>query len=98
MVPGMFAYKSVIALMKIVSSPESNTMEYVSMFFHNSMLTILVMFGMVVGCVIPIFIFYRESFSVTRMNADGNHSSRLSAQNIKHMLASRKIILNLQHK
>lgn len=66
MVPGMFAYKAVIALMNIVSGAETDTMTYVSTFFHFGMLTIIIMVGMVVGCVIPIFLFHRESFSVTR--------------------------------
>lgn len=66
MVPGMFAYKAVRDLINIVRLPDEYTMEYVSRFFHNSSLTVLVMFGMVVGCIIPIFIFHRQSFSVTR--------------------------------
>lgn len=66
MVPGMFAYKAIRDLINIVRLPDEFTMEYVSRFFHNSSLTVLVMFGMVVGCIIPIFIFHRQSFSVTR--------------------------------
>lgn len=69
MVPGMFAYKSVIALINMVRTSENYTAEYVNQFFHFGMLTVLVMFGMVVGCVIPIFIFHRQSFSVTRMKS-----------------------------
>lgn len=66
MVPGMFAYKAIRDLINIVHLPDSYTMEYVSRFFSNASLTVLVMFGMVVGCIIPIFIFHRQSFSVTR--------------------------------
>ena len=66
MVPGMFAYKAVRDLINIVRLPGEYTMEYVTRFFSNSSLTVLVMFGMVVGCIIPIFIFHRQSFSVTR--------------------------------
>ena len=66
MVPGMFAYKAIRDLINIVRLPDEHTMEYVSRFFSNASLTILVMFGMVVGCIIPIFIFHRQSFSVTR--------------------------------
>ena len=66
MVPGMFAYKAIRDLINIVRLPNEFTMEYVSRFFSNASLTILVMFGMVVGCIIPIFIFHRQSFSVTR--------------------------------
>ena len=66
MVPGMFAYKAVRDLINIVRLPDDYTMEYVARFFHNTSLTVLVMFGMVVGCIVPIFIFHRQSFSVTR--------------------------------
>lgn len=66
MVPGMFAYKAIRDLINIVCLPDGNTTEWVTRFFHNGMLTVLVMSGMVVGCVVPIFIFYRQSFSVTR--------------------------------
>lgn len=66
MVPGMFAYKAIRDLINIVRLPDEYTMEYVSRFFSNASLTILVMFGMVVGCIIPIFILHRQSFSVTR--------------------------------
>ena len=66
MVPGMFAYKAIRDLINIVRLPDEYTMEYVSRFFSNASLTVLVMFGMVAGCIIPIFIFHRQSFSVTR--------------------------------
>ena len=66
MVPGMFAYKAIRDLINIVRLPDTYTMEYVARFFSNASLTVLVMFGMVVGCIIPIFIFHRQSFSVTR--------------------------------
>lgn len=66
MVPGMFAYKAIRDLINIVRLPDTYTAEYVARFFHNGSLTVLVMFGMVVGCIIPIFIFHRQSFSVTR--------------------------------
>lgn len=65
MVPGMFAYKAIRDLIGIVRSPDT-TNDYVNLFFHNSTLTILVMMGMVACCVIPIFIFHKQSYSVTR--------------------------------
>ena len=66
MVPGMFAYKAIRDLINIVRLPDTYTIEYVARFFSNASLTVLVMFGMVVCCIIPIFIFHRQSFSVTR--------------------------------
>jgi uncharacterized membrane protein YjjB (DUF3815 family) len=67
MVPGMFAYKAIIALIRMVqATSEADTSQYVVEFFHNGITTILVMFGLVVGAIIPIFIFHRQSFSITR--------------------------------
>lgn len=66
MVPGMFAYKAVRDVINIVQVKGSESINYVDRFFYNSTLTVLVMVGMVIGCVLPIFIFYRQSFSVTR--------------------------------
>lgn len=68
MVPGLYAYRTIIALMKMVQSPSVNvdTNQYVVQFFHNGMTTVLTMCGLVVGSVVPIFIFYKQSFSVTR--------------------------------
>ena len=66
MVPGLFAYKAIRDLINIVILPESFTMRYLIRFAHNSTLTTLVMVGMVAGCVIPIFIFHKQSYQVTR--------------------------------
>ena len=65
MVPGMFAYKAVRDMIDIVQMPDVAN-EYITRFFHNSALTVMVMFGMVACCVIPIFLFRKETFSVTR--------------------------------
>lgn len=65
MVPGMFAYKAVRDLIDIVQMPDVAN-EYITRFFHNSSLTVMVMFDMVACCVIPIFLFRKETFSVTR--------------------------------
>lgn len=65
MVPGMFAYKAIRDLIGIVRTPDT-TNDYVNLFFHNATLTILVMMGMVACCVIPIFVFHKQSYSVTR--------------------------------
>lgn len=73
MVPGMFAYKAIRDIINIVQLPDQYTPEYVIRFFHNSTLTILVMFGMVVGAVIPIFMFHRQSYSVTRAPQKAKH-------------------------
>ena len=68
MVPGMFAYNSVIALTKFLQATDTvASQEYIIAFFRNGVTTVFVMFALVVGVSIPIFIFHRESFSVTRL-------------------------------
>lgn len=66
MVPGLFAYKAIRDLINIVQLPQTMTLDYVVRFFHNSCLVTLVMVGMVAGCVIPILIFHKQSYQVTR--------------------------------
>lgn len=66
MVPGLYAYKALRDLINIVQQPVGDTMQWVTNFAHNSTLTILVMVGMVAGCVVPIFMFRRQAFQVTR--------------------------------
>lgn len=70
MVPGMFAYNSIIALSKFLQATDAvASQEYIITFFRNGVTTVFVMFALVVGAAVPIFIFHRESFSVTRLLA-----------------------------
>lgn len=67
MVPGMFAYNAIISLAKFLQSTQvSESQEYIVAFFRNGVTTVFVMFALVVGTAMPIFIFHRESFSATR--------------------------------
>ena len=56
MIPGMFAYKSILALTKFMVD-----------FCHNGSTTIFVLFALVVGAAVPVFIFHRQSFTATRL-------------------------------
>ena len=67
MIPGMFAYKSVQALAKfIVCTSYEDSMRYIEVFFRNGITTIFVLFALVVGASIPIFLFPKLAFSSTR--------------------------------
>ena len=60
MIPGMFAYKSILALTKFMQTKdETASLQYLVDFF--------VLFALVVGAAVPVFIFHRQSFTATRL-------------------------------
>ena len=66
--PGMFANKSILALTKFMQTKdETASLQYLVDFFHNGSTTIFVLFALVVGAAIPVFIFHRQSFTATRL-------------------------------
>lgn len=68
MIPGMFAYKTILALTKFLhASGQTESLEYIVQFFRNGLTTVFVLFALVVGAAVPVFIFHRQSFSVTRL-------------------------------
>lgn len=68
MIPGMFAYKSILALTKFMqTTDQAASLEYLVQFFRNGSTTIFVLFALVVGAAIPVFIFHRQSFTATRL-------------------------------
>lgn len=67
MIPGMFAYKAVQALAKfIVCTGYEESMIYIETFFRNGITTLFVLFALVVGVSISIFLFPKLAFSSTR--------------------------------
>lgn len=68
MIPGMFAYKTILALMKFLQcKDEMMAMSNLLEIFRNGVTTVLVLAGLVVGAAIPLFIFYKQSFQMTRL-------------------------------
>ncbi|MCD8164696.1 MAG: threonine/serine exporter family protein [Bacteroides sp.] len=68
MIPGMYFYKSILALSNFMrTTDEVASMEYLIGFFRNGTTAIFVLFALVVGAALPIFIFHRYSFSATRL-------------------------------
>lgn len=68
MIPGMFAYKTILAVMKFLQSrDEVMAMSNLLDIFKNGITTVLVLFALVIGAAIPLFIFYKQSFQMTRL-------------------------------
>lgn len=68
MVPGMYAYKSVFALILLIQNIDSNVqlLDYLEQFVANSAVTGMVIGVLAGGSTIPVLIFKKQAFSMTR--------------------------------
>ena len=68
MVPGIYAYKTVFALIMLMQhTAESDAArQYMDAFLLNATVTVSVVFMLAVGSTVPIFLFRRRAFSLTR--------------------------------
>ena len=68
MVPGIYAYKTVFALIMLMQhSAESDAArQYMDAFLLNATVTVSVVFMLAVGSTVPILLFRRRAFSLTR--------------------------------
>ena len=67
MIPGMYAYRSVEALLGCLSSPaEGDFSHYLYLLNFNLFTCLAVVLGMAVGANLPIFMLKRVSFRATR--------------------------------
>ncbi len=68
MVPGIYAYKTVFSLIKFLQSLKDTGegLQYMEQFFLNATVSLSVIFFLAVGATLPIFIFNRRAFSLTR--------------------------------
>lgn len=69
MIPGMYAYRTVFSLIRFLQSSgnDNEAIHYLLEIFKNGITTASVLFALGVGATIPIFIFYKRAFSMTRM-------------------------------
>jgi uncharacterized membrane protein YjjB (DUF3815 family) len=68
MIPGMFAYKTILALVKFIQcKDDSASVDIIVAIFRNGLTATFVMFALVVGVAVPMFIFHKQSFAVTRI-------------------------------
>jgi uncharacterized membrane protein YjjB (DUF3815 family) len=67
MIPGMYAYRTILSLIKFMQTTDAklNQVNFMD-FFHNGMTTIFILFALVVGVSLPILLFPKSSYSVTR--------------------------------
>lgn len=67
MVPGMYAYRSVFALIMFIQAPETaEQSRYLLMFGSNFFVTIMVVSVLAAGATLPKFIFKHLAFTMTR--------------------------------
>ena len=68
MVPGIYAYKTVFALIMLMQhTAESDAArQYMDAFLLNETVTVSVVFMLAVGSTVPILLFRRRAFSLTR--------------------------------
>lgn len=68
MVPGIYAYKSVFSLIMFLQSlnDPGQGMQYMQLFFLNATVSLSVIALLAAGATLPIFVFKKEAFSLTR--------------------------------
>ena len=67
MIPGMFAYRTILSVIKFMQSSDiAKSQGFMLDFFHNGMTTLFILLALVVGVSLPILVFPKLSFSVTR--------------------------------
>lgn len=68
MIPGMYAYKTVLGLIRFMRCEDQSLMpDYIVMIFQNGLTTLFVLFALVIGVSLPLFIFHKQSFMMTRI-------------------------------
>lgn len=67
MIPGLFAYRTILSLIKFMQSADLVKKQgFMLDIFHNGLTTTFILFALVVGVSLPILLFPKTSFSVTR--------------------------------
>jgi uncharacterized membrane protein YjjB (DUF3815 family) len=67
MIPGMFAYRAILSLIRFMQTADAKLNQvYIIDFFHNGMTAIFILLALVVGVSLPILLFPKSSYSVTR--------------------------------
>ena len=71
-VPGIYAYKTVFSLLMFLQSLDDTQqgLAYMQQFFLNATVSFSVIIMLAAGATLPIFIFNRRAFSLTRRKSD----------------------------
>ncbi len=78
MIPGMYAYRAVLALTQFMTEDLSHgaqLQEAIMAFFHHGLTTLFVMGALVVGMLIPLHLFRRVHFTRVASVSDGGKSA-----------------------
>ena len=67
MIPGMYAYKCILALMRFMDTQEAQAKAALLLeICHNGLTTFFVMCALVIGTLLPLYIFHKNSWLMTR--------------------------------
>ena len=77
MVPGIYAYKTVFSLIMFLQSlnDPGQSMQYMQLFFLNATVSLSVIALLAAGATLPIFVFKRKAFSLTRRRRAGRSAA-----------------------
>lgn len=68
MIPGMYAYKTILALIRFMKNDDETVLQQLIVeIFRNGLTALFILFALVVGVSLPLFIFYKQSFMMTRL-------------------------------
>lgn len=71
MIPGLYAYRSLLGVFNFMqATDEAVRAEFIPIIFSNAITALMVMFALGIGVAIPIFLFYKHSFRMTRARMD----------------------------
>ena len=67
MIPGMYAYRTIKALLLCLFQQEEIVFShYFYLFVSNGLICVFIILGMVIGATVPMFLFKKKSFQATR--------------------------------
>lgn len=84
MIPGMYAYHTLLGIFRFMEAKDEAVREsFIPIIFSNGITAMMIMFALGVGVAIPIFLFYRKSFRMTRCRSferQGKAACRLTQE------------------
>ncbi len=67
MIPGLFAYRTILGLIKFMQNTDAiKSQQYMLDIFHNGLTTLFILLALVIGVSLPVLLFPKYSFRVTR--------------------------------
>ena len=85
MIPGMYAYKTFMSLMYFIRADDPSTMQAAMLeILHNGALTVSILFALVLGVSLPLFIFRRQSFLITRIMHNRHRALKNGREALSH--------------